>query len=74
MSLCLTRDEIAELTSRAQPAAQRRWLDQNGWCHAVDSDGYPKVLRAYAEGKLGLRKPAEVGAEEPDFTVFSKAA
>ena len=45
MSLCLTPDEIAELTSRTQPAAQRRWLDLYTWRYAVDSDGRPKVLR-----------------------------
>jgi hypothetical protein len=56
MSFCLTPDEIAELTSRTQPAAQRRWLDLYTWRYAVDSDGRPKVLRAYAEVRLGAPK------------------
>lgn len=74
MSLCLTRDEIGELTSREQPAAQRRWLDANGWCYAVAANGHPKVLRAYAEQRLGLDRPAAPRADEPDFSVFVKAA
>lgn len=74
MSLCLTPDELEELTSRTQLAAQRRWLDQYTWRYAVDSDGRPKVLRAYMEERLGLAKPAAPGVDEPDFTVFGKAA
>jgi hypothetical protein len=74
MNLCLTLDELEELTSRTQPAAQRRWLDLYTWRYAVDSDGRAKVLRAYAEERLGLKEPAASGEDEPDFTVFAKAA
>ena len=48
--------------------------DLNRWRHAVDADGFPKVLRTYAEERLGLQKALARGADEPDFTVFAKRA
>ena len=72
MTLCLTRAELEELTSREKPGAQRRWLDQNRWRHAVDADGFPKVLRAYAEERLGMQRAPAPGAAEPDFSVFAR--
>ena len=54
--LCLSEEELSEITSRKQSAAQRRWLTQQGWTFAVAADGSPKVLRTHAEAKLGAPK------------------
>lgn len=74
MSLCLTAEELHELTGRGKAVAQRRWLDRNGWRYALNADGRPKVLKVYAEQRLGLSAVAAPAGPEPDFTVFRKAA
>jgi hypothetical protein len=51
--MLLTPDELAALTGRQRPAAQVRWLRAHGWPHEIGADGRPKVLRAYAERRLG---------------------
>jgi hypothetical protein len=46
----LTAEQVAELTGRKQPAAQRRWLDRNGVRYFVRADGRPAVREADLEG------------------------
>ncbi|MBI2381498.1 MAG: DUF4224 domain-containing protein [Gammaproteobacteria bacterium] len=53
--LCLSHAELLELTGYELPAWQRRWLDARQWVYTQDRNGRPKVLRAYMEGRLGLR-------------------
>lgn len=50
MSLCLTRDEIAELTHTKLKAKQVAFLRSNGIRHYVDDHGWPSVTRAAVEG------------------------
>lgn len=50
MSLCLSRDEIVELTRAHTRAKQLRMLAANGIRHYVDGDGWPVVTRAAVEG------------------------
>lgn len=51
-NLFLTQFEIADLTGLRQCAAQRRWLDANEWVYQIDSQGRPKVARAFFERKM----------------------
>lgn len=44
--LCLSRDEIRDLTRTPQRARQIRFLQQNGIKHYVDAHGWPVVLRS----------------------------
>lgn len=46
MSLCLTRDEIAELTRSRLKAKQVAFLVRNGIRHYLDAYGWPVVTRA----------------------------
>lgn len=46
MSLCLTRDELAELTRAKLKAGQLAFLCKNGIRHYVDVHGWPVVTRA----------------------------
>lgn len=57
MSLCLTTDELLELTGRAQPKRQIAWLTDNGWKFTVGADGLPKVARSFFDERMG-GKPA----------------
>jgi hypothetical protein len=50
MSLCLSRDEIAELTRAQTRRRQVAFLAQNGIRHYVDGHGWPVVTRAAVEG------------------------
>lgn len=52
MNLLLTPDEIQDLTGLQQFAAQRRWLDANGWRYTIDARGRPKIARAYFEKRM----------------------
>lgn len=56
MSLCLSRDEIAELTRSKLKAKQVAFLVRNGIRHYVDAYGWPVVTRA-AIG-VGSESPA----------------
>lgn len=51
-NLFLTHHEISDLTGLRQCAAQRRWLDANEWVYQIDSQGRPKVARAFFERKM----------------------
>lgn len=51
MSLCLSRDELAELTRTKLKAGQVSFLIKNGIRHYVDAHGWPVVTRASVEGQ-----------------------
>lgn len=61
-NLFLSQDEIADLTGLRQCAAQRRWLDANGWVYQQDVQGRPKVARCYFERKM-TEEEAAVSAD-----------
>ena len=48
--LCLSKDEIAELTRTPQKKRQQQFLTRNGIRHYLDNDGWPVVTRAAVEG------------------------
>lgn len=56
MGLCLSRDEIAELTRAQTRRRQVAFLVQNGIRHYVDAHGWPVVTRAAVEG---MPEPAQ---------------
>ena len=46
MSICLSRDELTELTRTPRKARQVAFLRQNGIRHYLDAYGWPVVTRA----------------------------
>jgi len=64
----LSDADLIELTGYEKPAAQKRWLDKLGWVFVESAFGKPKVLRAYAEKKLGLASETGSAQTEPDFS------
>lgn len=58
--IVLDRDELIELTGRTAHNAQRRVLDALGIISRTRPDGSLVVLRATAEGMLGLGNSAIV--------------
>ncbi|WP_430390916.1 DUF4224 domain-containing protein [Dyella sp. 20L07] len=57
MRLCLTRDELAELTRARTKARQVTFLRKNGIRHYVDDHGWPVVTRAAVEGMPEQAQP-----------------
>jgi hypothetical protein len=71
----LTVDELRDLTDCQRAHEQRAWLDARGWAYEVSRLGSVKVLRRYAEMRLGL--PIQSGEDkqaEPDFSSIGHAA
>jgi hypothetical protein len=49
----LTRDELNELTGAKLRKKQIAWLQRRGWEYELNCLGWPVVLRAMVEGKMG---------------------
>ena len=65
MSLCLTKEEIRELTQKVRYAAQVRALSEMRVHHTLRPDGSPVVLHSTLMELMGTpkRKP-----NQPDFS------
>jgi hypothetical protein len=70
----LTDGDLRELTGYVLPSAQKRWLAKNGWEFVVTAFGRPRVLRAYAEQRMGLASAKPTAHTEPDFSHWNKKA
>lgn len=70
----LTPAELEALTDFRLPSAQKRWLVKHGWEFEVSGMGRPKVLRAYAEQRMGLAVAKPKGQTEPDFSAWGGIA
>uniref|UniRef100_A0ABX1PN56 DUF4224 domain-containing protein n=1 Tax=Aromatoleum anaerobium TaxID=182180 RepID=A0ABX1PN56_9RHOO len=72
IAITVSPDELADLTDTPVKSLQCSWLDQKGWIYTLSRMGNPKVLRSYAEQKLGMAS-AHPGDSEPDFTAWTTA-
>lgn len=70
----LTEDDLRTLTGYIAPSAQKRWLTKFEWEFATSGFGRPRVLRAYAEKRLGLESAKPKAQTEPDFSHWGGAA
>ena len=66
----LTADELIDMTGYRRAHEQRAWLDDRRWVYEVSRLGTVKVLRSYAEMKLGMPIKAEARSTEPDFAAL----
>ncbi len=55
MSLTLSRAELVELSGRQRPDAIRRWLDAQRIPYLDGADGWPRVLQAIIQARMGAR-------------------
>jgi len=58
VSLCLSREELAELTRTRLKRKQVEFLRKNGIRHYIDDHGWPVVTRAAVEGERDHTQPA----------------
>lgn len=63
-SLCLTKDEIAELTRAKSKRLQIEFLHRNGIRHFTTLAGFPVVTRAAVEG---WKEPARMEPRQPEW-------
>ena len=70
MSIFLAESELYELTDCRKRSKQAEWLDKNDWKYAVSRLGRVKVLRSYAEMRMGMpvKSEQEQQTTEPDFS------
>ncbi len=53
--LCLTRDELKEISGYKQKSAIAAWLRENRYPFELDKDGNPKVPRMAVEARFQIR-------------------
>ncbi|MBA3755926.1 MAG: DUF4224 domain-containing protein [Nitrosomonas sp.] len=69
MSIFLDDDDVAQLTGYTKKSKQVQWLDRRCWTFEISRLGKVKVLRKYAEMKLGMPIDNNLTqSTEPDFT------
>jgi hypothetical protein len=74
IQLYLSPSELRELTGRAWPTAQTRWLRRNHWRFVIDGNGLPKVAREYWRRRMvDGDSPTELEANEPNFLAIQAA-
>jgi len=70
MQICLTKEEIVEITGCKTKKTQLRWFSARGFCTETRADGMPIITRKHFEWKMGgLQGNAtddDLGPE-PDF-------
>ena len=54
MSIFLDDDDVAKLTGYSKKSKQVEWMDRRCWTFEISRLGKVKVLRKYAEMKLGM--------------------
>ena len=74
----LSPEEVAEVTGYKNAAAQRNWLDINGWKYVLTGSQRPIVGRWFARMRLAGVQPTCTGGVEqvetwmPDFSALMR--
>jgi len=72
INLCLTKEELQEVTGLKRFAAQFRWFAQQGFIVRKRGDGMPIVSRQHFETMMGGILPlAKSKSQQPDFSSLS---
>lgn len=58
MSLCLTEDELIELTGKRQGKGMAQWLKDKRFVFEMGADGIPRVDRDHYRRKMDALRPA----------------
>lgn len=72
MGLCLSPEELEEITGKERSAAQARALRAMGIEHRVRPDGTALVLRAHVEHLLNPGGKARVKNREPNWSALAE--
>jgi hypothetical protein len=68
MTICLSREELEQVTGLRKFSAQISWLRRNGFNVLRRADGMPLVARSHFEQMMGCTIPSKKNStQEPDF-------
>jgi hypothetical protein len=67
MAICLTVDELREITGFKKYSAQLRYLRQQGFKVMARADGKPVISRTHFEQVMGVKLPSSASEFEPDY-------
>ena len=71
-NLCLTKEELRELTGLKRFASQFSWLAQQGFIVRQRGDGMPMISRQHFETVMGGILPSSKSkSQQPDFSSLS---
>ena len=73
MSLCLTLNELHELTGRRTRPAMTKVLRQMGLEFRVGGDGWPRVDREHYAHTMGGETPPHKRRTEPRYEALKRA-
>lgn len=65
--ICLTLEEIREVTGFKKFSAQLRWFRQQGFVVRKRADGMPLVSRTHFHQMMGGNPLSKSSEQEPDF-------
>jgi len=66
--ICLSLDEVREITGLKKASAQLRWFRQQGFIVRQRADGMPLVSRNHFQQMMGGMLSQKISTEqEPDF-------
>jgi uncharacterized protein DUF4224 len=72
INLCLTKEELQEVTGLKRFASQFKWLSQQGFIVRQRGDGMPIVSRQHFETMMGgLFSSSKSKSQQPDFSSLS---
>lgn len=54
--ICLSRDELVEISGYRQRSAVSKWLRTNGFVFRVAADGWPRVDRVHFHALMGTTR------------------
>jgi hypothetical protein len=66
-SLCLSDEEVREITDTPIRALQILWLKDHGWPFELSRLGRPKVARAFFERRMGVQDGETSPSTEPNW-------
>jgi hypothetical protein len=66
--ICLSREELTELSGYRQRAAVTRWLRENTIPFYIGGDGWPRVLHSV----LGVSKPKTLIRSQPNVAALKE--
>jgi len=70
-TICLSVEELQDVTGRVKASAQARWLRHHGFTFKLRADGMPLVSRNHFEAIMsGLGRPTKTPDVQPDFSIF----
>ena len=65
--ICLTRQELLEISGFRRPSSVVKWLRQNGFVFVVAADGWPRIDRQHYHTRMGISTSKTLTKSEPNI-------